>query len=247
MTLIVAIPATDGVVLASDGQITTGLVRAPGKKIHRLGDNMAWAASGELALIQRVAERLGSLSLARSLPQLRDELGQVVKQCITELINLDFRASFFAQDPETLLKLHPGDFVFAEFDRKPRILHITVDGVPEWIEGPFASGSGDLFAYALLRKYQGRDLGLAKARILAYKVMEEAVSVDAYGLGPPIDLWEITAEGARNLTEGEITALMAAAQALRQREIMLLLETPESVEDRIPGGDQLPASKGAGL
>lgn len=228
MTLIVALPAVDGVVLASDGQITTGLVRAPGKKIHRLGDNMAWAASGELALIQRVAERLGSLSLSRSLPQLRDELGQVVKQCITELINLDFRASFFAQDPETLLKLHPGDFVFAEFDQGPRILHITVDGVPEWIEGPFASGSGDLFAYALLRKYQGRDLRLPKARVLAYKVMEEAVSVDAYGLGPPIDVWEVTEQGARNLTETEIATLTAAANVLRQREIRLLLADEES-------------------
>jgi len=224
MTLIVAIPAVDGVVLASDGQVTTGLVRAPGKKIHRLGDAMAWAASGELALIQRVAERLGALPSIRSLTHLRDDLGQVVKQCITELINLDFRASFFATDPDTLLKLHPADFVFAEFAQGPHILHITVDGVPEWIEGPFASGSGDLFAYALLRKYQGRDLKLSRARVLAYKVMEEAVSVDAYGLGPPIDVWEVTAQGVRNLAEEDIAALAEAAQGLRQREIQLLLD-----------------------
>lgn len=224
MTLIVAIPAMDGVVLASDGQVTTGLVRAPGKKIHGLGDAMAWAASGELALIQRVAERLGALPSIRSLSHLRDDLGQVVKQCITELINLDFRASFFAQDPDTLLKLHPADFVFAEFAQGPRVLHITVDGVPEWIEGPFASGSGDLFAYALLRKYQGRDLKLARARVLAYKVMEEAVSVDAYGLGPPIDVWEVAEQGVRNLAEPEIAGLAAAALSLRQREIQLLLD-----------------------
>jgi len=224
MTLIVAIPAVDGVVLASDGQVTTGLVRAPGKKIHRLGDTTAWAASGELALIQRVAERLGALPLGRPLSHLRDDLGQVVKQCITELINLDFRASFFAQDPDTLLKLHLADFVFAEFSQGPHILHITVDGVPEWIEGPFASGSGDLFAYALLRKYQGQDLNLPRARVLAYKVMEEAVSVDAYGLGPPIDVWEVTEQGVRNLAEEEIATLSEAAQSLREREIRLLLD-----------------------
>ena len=222
MTLILAIPAIDGVVLASDGQVTTGLVRAPGKKIHSLNTTAAWAASGELAVIQRVSERLGALPL-RPLAHLRDELGQVVKQCITEIINLDFRAGFFAQDPESLLKLHPADFVFAEFAGGPQILHITVDGVPEWIEGPFASGSGDLFAYALLRKYQGRNLSLRQANILAYKVMEEAVSVDAYGLGPPIDVWDVTSRGAINLDEEAITTLAAAAGNLREKEICLLL------------------------
>jgi len=239
MTLIVAIPARDGVVLASDGQMTTGLVRAPGKKIYRLSETVVWAASGELALVQRVAERLETLPSGRPLTHLRDELGQVVKHCITELIQLDFRASFFSQDPDTLLKLHAADFVFAEFTHGSHILHITVDGVPEWIEGPFASGSGDLFAYALLRKYQGCELNLPKARILAYKVMEEAVSVDAYGLGPPIDVWDVSALGVRNLTEAEIADLAAAAQDLREREIRLLLEgdfelKPETGKENLP-------------
>ncbi len=225
MTLILAIPAADGVVLASDGQVTTGLVRAPGKKIYQVDGRLAWAAAGELALIQRVAERIGALPAGRSLAALRDDIGQVVKQCSTELINLDFRASFFAQDPDTLLKLHPADFVFAEFAGTPRILHITVDGVPEWVqEAPFALGSGDLFAYALLRKYQGRDLTLTRAAVLAYKVMEEAIAVDAYGLGPPIDVWQIGADGVRSLSEGEIAVLARAAQKLREAEIRLLLD-----------------------
>ncbi len=224
MTLVLVVPAVDGIVMASDGQVTTGLVRAPGKKIYPLGSRAAWAAAGELALIQRVAERLQGLPADRSLAKLRDDIGQVVKQCITELIQLDFRASFFAQDPETLLKLHPADFVFAEFDRTPLILHITVDGVPEWInEAPFAAGSGDLFAYALLRKYQGRNINLERAQVLAYKVMEEAIAVDAYGLGPPIDVWHITGTGIRNLKEDEKEALAAAARKLREAEIGLLL------------------------
>ena len=32
MTLILAIPAADGIVMAADGQITIGEVRTPGKK-----------------------------------------------------------------------------------------------------------------------------------------------------------------------------------------------------------------------
>lgn len=225
MTLIVAIPAIDGIIMASDGQVTTGLVRAPGKKIYRLSDHAAWAASGELALVQRVAERLESLPTDRPLVRLRDDIGQVVKQCITELIQLDFRASFFAQDPETLLKLHPADFVFAEFFEVPHILHITVDGVPEWVhEAPFATGSGDLFAYALLRKYQSKPLSLKRAAVLAYKVMEEAIAVDAYGLGPPIDVWQLAGDGTKNLDEAEIAALAEAAKKVRDDEIHVLLD-----------------------
>ncbi len=225
MTLILAIPATDGIVMASDGQVTTGLVRTSGKKIFRLNEHSAWAAAGELALIQRLRERMVNLPTARALAQLRDDLGQVVRQCITELIQLDFRSSYFSQDPETLLKLHPADFIFAEFLNQSQILHITVDGVPEWVhEAPFATGSGDLFAYALLRKYEGKSLDLARASILAYKVMEEAIAVDAYGLGQPIDVWQLSQAGVKNLSEEEITALAEAAGSLREAEIQLLLD-----------------------
>ncbi len=105
------------------------------------------------------------------------------------------------------------------------ILHITVDGVPEWVnQAPFATGSGDLFAYALLRKYQGKSLNLKRASVLAYKVMEEAIAVDAYGLGPPIDLWQISQMAVNNLVDTEISGLAEAARTLRDAEIQLLLE-----------------------
>jgi proteasome beta subunit len=225
MTLILAIPASDGLVMASDGQITTGLVRTTGKKIYRLNERSVWAGSGELALIQRIQERIGTLPTARPLVHLRDDIGQLVKQCISELIELDFRASYFCQDPETLLKLHPADFIFAEFSQEPLILHISVDGVPEWVQqAPFATGSGDLFAYALLRKYQGKSLNLKRASVLAYKVMEEAIAVDAYGLGPPIDLWQVSQTAATNLAEAEISGLAEAARTLRDAEVQLLLD-----------------------
>ena len=46
----------DGIVLASDGQITHGMVRSTGKKIRGLGGTCLWAAAGELALILRCAQ-----------------------------------------------------------------------------------------------------------------------------------------------------------------------------------------------
>jgi 20S proteasome alpha/beta subunit len=52
MKLILGLAAIDGIVLASDGQVTTGDVRSPGKKIFPLSDKILWASAGELSLIQ---------------------------------------------------------------------------------------------------------------------------------------------------------------------------------------------------
>jgi len=230
MTLILAITASDGIVMASDGQITIGEVRTPGKKIYRLNDRSVWAAAGELALIQRVQERIGTLPADLALANMRDQIGHMIKQCVTELVQLDFRTQFLPLDQDRLLQLHFADFIFAEFPKKTEILHVSVQGSPEWIQDrPFAAGSGDLFAYALLQKYQGQNLDLKRAAILAYKVIEETIEVGAYGLGPPIDVWQITLEGVKNLSEAETASLAEAAHALREKEIQLLISSLDTL------------------
>jgi proteasome beta subunit len=228
VTLILVLPTRDGIVMASDGQLTTGMVRATVQKIMCLNERCLWAASGELALIQRVEERLKTLPSNDSLPVLRDQICWIVKQCVTELLHLDLRTGFLSQDPNLLLQLHPGDFVFAECVAAPAVLHVLVNGTPEWITNrPFASGSGDMFAYALLQKYQGLELEMEKGALLAYKVLEEAINVGAYGLGLPIDIWKICNSGVKQLNEGEKAALEDASRTLRQYEIKLLMGARE--------------------
>jgi proteasome beta subunit len=81
MTLILGLAAVDGIVLASDGQVTTGDVRSPGKKIFPLSDKILWASAGELSLIQRLQERLPILPLDSPLTNLRDQIGELIKNC----------------------------------------------------------------------------------------------------------------------------------------------------------------------
>lgn len=227
MTLILAIPAAEGIVLASDGQVTSGEVRASGHKIFRLNQHCAWGGSGEVAFVQRVQEGIGTAD--QPLEQLRDHLASTIKQCVTGLLNLDFRTPFFQGNPAALLSLHPGDFVFVEYRQQPRILHITSYGTPEWIERPFATGSGAVFAYALLRKYQDVQVNVEQASLLAFKVVEEAIEVGAYGLGPPIEVWQVLPSDVRPLDESKIAALNDAAGQLRESEIQLLFgELPSS-------------------
>lgn len=235
MTLILAIATEEGAVLASDGQVTAGAVRASGQKIFRLNDHCAWAGAGEVALVQRVGEAIGAVSTDQPLVNLRDQLANAIRQCVTALLQLDFRTQFFQGNPEALLSLHHGDFVFVECRSRPAILHITSYGTPEWIDRPYAAGNGDLFAYALLQKYQGLPLTLEQATVLATKVLQEAIAVGAYGLGAPIHLWHILSDGIRVLEEAQIATAVDAAESLRRAEIAMLVG-PGAEEEVAPAG-----------
>lgn len=236
MTLVLAIPCSDGVVLASDGQITMGNVRAVGQKLYRLNNYCAWGASGELALIQRVQQAISSLD-DRHLSEFSDILANIIRNCVLNLIQLDFRTQFFQNNPDALLQLHQGDFVFVD-SRQPqyRILHITSYGTPEWIDRPFASGNGAMFAYALLQKYQGMEMVLQQANILAFKVIEEAIDVGSYGLGMPINIWNVKPSNVQELSENQLAAVADAATQLREAEIQLLFGGPSTGGriDRMP-------------
>ena len=115
MTLIVAIPADHGIVFGSDTQVTAGAVRSTGTKIFPLNAHGSWGASGELALIQRVAERVACLPApVQQLPGLRDTLTGFVKEAMTSLLAVHFRTQFFLKSPDDLLSLHPADFLFVD-------------------------------------------------------------------------------------------------------------------------------------
>lgn len=234
MTLIVGIRAQDGVVIGSDSQVTAGAVRYCDTKIFQLNDKAVWGASGELALVQRLVEKIDGLPQKdHPLAILRDLLTGFVKEAVESLLKLDFRTQFSAGNPESLLSLHPGDFLFAEYrpPSPPRILHIMSNGTPEWVGASFAAtGNGAVFAHALLVKYSAGKIPCDKAKLLAYKVIEEAIEVGGYGLGPPIAIWEITAGGVKQSTAEDIAALEDAAHVLREQEVSLLLE-PQSSSD----------------
>lgn len=222
MTIILAIPTKDGLVIASDGQITSGIVRTSGKKIKKLNDCCLWSASGELALIQRVEENLAGFSTItqpQPLTTLRDNLSVKIRESVLAFLNL------VGGRPIT------GDFIFVEYSNKPSILHVTLDGTPEWIvDRPFVSGIGDVFAYALLRKYQRlfpNLINMQKGTLLAFKIIEEVIDVVSVGVGPPIDIWQLRTNEIKNLNEAEITAVEDTSHGLRETELKMFLRSDE--------------------
>ena len=215
MTIILAIAARNGVIIASDGQITLGPTRTTGKKIKKLNEKCLWGASGELALIQRIEEGFDALTNKNQpLLKLRDTLSQSIRQKATEFSQL------VGNRPPS------ADFVFVEYHKEPMTLHIALDGTAEKVEKCFASGAGSMFAYALLRKYEDlmpNKIDVEKAAFLAYKTIAETIEVGSYGLGPPIDVWKATTDKVHNFTREQITGLEETYLSFRKEEIRLFL------------------------
>ena len=80
------------------------------------------------------------------------------------------------------------------------------------------SGSGDVFAHTLLKNYSVKDLDVEKGKIVAYRVIKEAIEIGAYGLGEPIDIWTITEKGCKRLTKEELMALDDAYNSWKEIE-----------------------------
>lgn len=214
LTLIIALACQDGVVLASDGQVTVpsagGLVRQPGMKIHPLGSHIIYGASGTLGFIQRVGnwlDRLPTEIKGAGLEALHDQIRNLVYQVRTQA--LQRHRGLYGQGTDSSAEM--GDFLFAEHKAGLScILRVNTDGNAAWFEkmGISALGIGDTFTYTILKNFPVGQLTIEAGKLLAYRTIKEAIDIGAFGLGEPIDIWTVTDEkGTQHVTPEEIAAI----------------------------------------
>jgi hypothetical protein len=108
-------------------------------------------------------------------------------------------------------------------DGVPWLLEINCNGGDEQHEqrGFCALGSGGPFAHyacASLQHHAVRDLGMMAAQVLAYRTIETAIEVAAFGLGGPVQMWLIDAEGARSVTDGDLEVIGHTANLWKAME-----------------------------
>jgi 20S proteasome alpha/beta subunit len=209
MTLVIAIKCKDGLIFASDGQATSfssgGPIRQKYKKIYQLG-RLLVGASGTIGTIQRcrdcIEEYANTISNEGLNSLITDMLpdGRVQKIPVRDKIRqLIFRINkdeleryklFFGKEEGAPL----ADILIALYDNKGetfRIWHVRPDGGEELLDelGYGCTGIGDIFAHAFLKDYYTTDLNVEKGKLVAYRVIKEAIEVGAFGLGEPIDIW----------------------------------------------------------
>jgi 20S proteasome alpha/beta subunit len=227
VTLIIALKCKDGVVIASDGQATAlssgGPVRQKIQKIFKLGSNVVFGASGSVGTVQRCRDLIKNFaeSLSKGLDiktreELRQNLFQIMKNEV-ERHKAFHGNTKGAPLADILICTHEGDKGY-------RIWHIAPDCADELLDelGYACTGIGDTFAYTLLRNYYSSDVDIEKGKLVAYRVIKDAIDIGAYGLGEPVDIWTMKMDNGdfkiEQLSNNEIMALNDAYVTWKEAE-----------------------------
>ena len=186
------------------------------QKIFQINEHVLFGASGDIGTIQRSKTIISSLSQELNkewdfglMEKVRTSLFGVYKN------EIDRHRAFYKGTPQEDIRNAPiADVLLCNFlrreDKQQKIIwHIAPDCSDEMLDeiGYGCSGSGDVFAYTLLKNYPVKELSVERGKLVAYRVIKEAIEIGAYGLGEPIDIWVITEEGSNQLCEEEIMAL----------------------------------------
>lgn len=211
MTVVLAIKCANGIVLASDSQITDpgrGL-SYPAQKLHPLGGHAAWGGSGSRAVLYDIeqifrdeaeaimeAKNTGHAIQGKALPVFRHHYDTFIE---------DVPGQGKAGTPATYLLAagYVGD--------EPFIIDLDPNGLIGHHEetGFQAIGSGAPMAqqaHALLAHFRMTERDLDYGMVGALRVLD-ALDASSPSVGGPMDLCRLTPEGAHHLSEDEVEAV----------------------------------------
>ncbi|WP_217915861.1 hypothetical protein [Miltoncostaea marina] len=203
MTVVLAIRCADGLVIASDSQITDDDrgMSFPAQKLHDLGDHAAWAGSGargvlrdiDAALTARADEVLAAL-----------DIGHALQEVALPILRHHYD-HFIPEIPGEPTQATPSAYVLAAgYGRTgPFIVEINPNGLVGRYEdiGFHAIGSGAAMAQqagALLAHFRMTERPVGYGVLAAVRVIE-ALSVTSPNVGFEIDVARITEAGAEHL------------------------------------------------
>jgi proteasome beta subunit len=223
MTVVLAVRCADGVVLGSDSQgtDTSGgniavATRITVQKLFPLGTHIAWGATGGTGITQRFQHfctTVDQTQLDRPIEDLRatlrgfqSDLQRAVQQ---EII------PGFQEIPQL------GVLLAGFSGGRPWILELTPGGEDTEYPDYYAVGSGGVFARQAMASVAHYDLpnrNLSEAQVIVWRALDACIEAAAWGLGRPIWLYSITADGASSLPEDEWRAVGDSVNAWKEAE-----------------------------
>ncbi len=227
MTLIIAMVSKEGIVMAADSASTdfeANTKQPTDEKIsHFKEPHLLYGTSGDVGLSQKIKHRMKKLAYQPDVFKLRSELKGLIVPELTEAKRThvpypsDPMSGLYAPPPHIGLACgYARDVPYLiEYERDGR----DTDYAPENMGGFAAIGSGKTLAHALYRPHFHNEKGLAEARVICYRIVEDAIEVSAYGLSKPIHMYEISPQGkCEKLSQEELTAVSHTVQLWREIE-----------------------------
>ncbi|KUI41542.1 proteasome protein [Mycobacterium sp. IS-1590] len=205
MTVVLAIRCADGVVVASDSQITDpgrGL-SYPAQKLHPLGEHAAWGGSGSRAVLYDLEQIFDNEPDA--IVEAPD-IGHALQGRVLPVLKHHYE-NFIEDVPAGKPGATPATYVLAAgyTHGEPFIVDIDPHGLIGHYEeiGFHAVGSGSPMAqqaHALLAHFEMGERSVDYGVVAALRVLD-ALDASSPSVGGPMDLCRITPDGARHLDE----------------------------------------------
>ncbi len=208
MTVVLAIRCVDGLVLASDSQITESDrgMSYTASKLHPLGDRAAWGGSGARSVLHDVEERFATE--AEEIVGSRD-VGRAIQERVVPILRHHYE-QFIPEVPGEQVAGSPSAYVLAAgySHDEPFIIKIDPTGLVGRYEdvGFHAVGSGAPMAQqagALLGHFDMSERDVDYGVLAAVRVLD-ALAVSQPMVGGPLNVARITPDGADHLDEERI-------------------------------------------
>lgn len=209
MTVVLALRCANGIVLASDSQITDpgrGLTY-PAQKLHPLGDSVAWGGSGSRAVLYDVEQLF--TEEAEAIVEAKD-IGHAIQARVRPILEHHYE-NFIPSVPGQEKAGTPATFILAAGYAGDRPFIIDLD--PNALLGHHeetgfqAIGSGAAMAqqaHALLTHFRMPERDVDYGLVAALRVLD-ALDASSSSIGGPMDLCRITPEdGAQHLTSKQV-------------------------------------------
>ena len=204
MTVVLALRCADGLVMASDSQITDpgrGL-SYPAQKLHAMGKHAAWGGSGSRAVLYDL-EQIFNAEPDAILEA--DDIGRALQQRTVPVLKHHYE-NFIEDVPAAKTAgATPATYVLAAGFAADRPFIVDID--PHGLIGHYeetgfqAVGSGAPMAqqaYALLANFRMTDRDVDYGLVAALRVLD-ALDASSPSVGGPMDLCRIKADQAHHL------------------------------------------------
>lgn len=222
MTVVVALAGKDAIVLAADSQETTGTVKTTTQKLRIVGGAMAWAGTGDSALIQRVEAEHDPIGDTIGGP--RWPTASAISAVTTPIQIEGVSAHLAVNNAST--PIFGGLFCWYDDKANPCIWQISANVASSQFKSDKAAlGSGQAAAEVALASVAHlgvRELDTARLEMVAWKSIYDVITSSAYYVGHPISLAVIEHGSARILPNDELRAIEDSVQIwlARQREVL---------------------------
>jgi len=199
-TTILGIVCKDGIVMASDRQVTSGHSMVGNKrfkKTNKINDYLVVSWAGNLSDAQRLSK---VISAELKLKELRSKSRPTIKQAA----NLVASISYSNIRQPSMIPSVVGTFIggFDE-DGSTGLYTIGADGSIMNIEDYDATGSGTTFVIGLLERQYKKDLTVKEGVELAVESIKSSTQRDVYS-GYGIDIFTITKQGIKKVVDQKI-------------------------------------------